>query len=165
MPEALNHIGLVADGDDIYVVGGHGNRLYGGDVRNSLFRYSVAEDRWTRLADMPTAPRGAGGRDHRGQALRGGRYDERAPLGHAVRTLEVYDIAPTAGRGPGHADRPRAHRRHGPRRPLYVLGGRDARSDALGTATRFHRSRASGSLPPLAWRPADWRPSTRTAPC
>ena len=40
MPEALNHIGLAADEDDVYVVGGHGNRLEGGDGHNALFRYS-----------------------------------------------------------------------------------------------------------------------------
>ena len=151
MPEALNHIGLVADGDDIYVVGGHGNRLYGGDVRNSLFRYSVAEDRWTRLADMPTA-RGAlavgiiDGKLYAAGGMTGGR-----PLGHAVKTLEVYDIATDRwSRGP---DMPTAREHIGGTvldGRLYVLGGRDARTDALGTATRFDpESGEWESLPPL----------------
>ena len=151
MPEALNHIGLVADGDDIYVVGGHGNRLYGGDVRNSLFRYSVAEDRWTRLADMPTA-RGAlavGAID--GKLYAPGGMTSGRPLGHAVRTLEVYDIARDRwSRGP---DMPTAREHAGGTvldGHLYVLGGRDARTDALGTVTRFDpESGEWEALPPL----------------
>ena len=151
MPEALNHIGLVADGDDIYVVGGHGNRLYGGDVRNSLFRYSVAEDRWTRLADMPTARGALAVGIIEGKLYAAGGMTSGRPLGHAVRTLEVYDIATDRwSRGP---DMPTAREHIGGTvldGRLYVLGGRDARSDALGTATRFDpESGEWESLPPL----------------
>ena len=151
MPEALNHIGMVADGDDIYVVGGHGNRLYGGDVHDTLFRYSVADDRWKRLADMPTA-RGALAVGIIGDKLyaAGGMTSGR-PLGHAVDTLEVYDIRRDRwSEGP---PMPAAREHVGGTvldGRLYVLGGRDARTDALSTATRFDPETGRWEqLPPL----------------
>jgi Kelch motif len=151
MPEALNHIGLVKHGDDIYAVGGHGERLYGGDARAALFRYSLAQDRWTRLPDMPT-PRGAlavgviGDRLYAAGGMTSGR-----PLGRPVAALEVFDFERRRwSRGP---DMP-APREHvagavaGGR--LYVLGGRNVSTDSLPAATRF--SPATGrweELPPL----------------
>ena len=146
----------------------NGNRLYGGDVRNSLFRYSVAEDRWTRLADMPTARGALAVGIIEGKLYAAGGMTSGRPLGHAVRTLEVDLTSPPDrwSRGP---DMPTAREHIGGTvldGRLYVLGGRDARSDALGTATRFdpELGRVGSLCRRCAWRPADWRPSTRTAP-
>jgi N-acetylneuraminic acid mutarotase len=100
---------------------------------------------------MPTA-RGAlavgaiGGKLYAAGGMTSGR-----PLGKAVRALEVYDIATDRwSRGP---DMPAAREHVGGTvldGRFYVLGGRDPRSDALGTATRFDpESGEWESLPPL----------------
>ena len=89
LPEPLNHVGLVTYGGDIYLVGGHGNLLNGLEAKRGLFRYSVEEDRWERLAPMPTA-RGAAATAVVGDRL----YVAGGMLrGRPLRTVEAYDFA------------------------------------------------------------------------
>jgi len=142
MPEALNHVGLVAYRGDLYVVGGHGNRLAGGDVRNGLYRYRVRERRWERLPALPQ-PRGALAAGVVGDRLyvAGGMVADR-PIGRAVGTLEIFDFARNRwSRGPSmrhpgdHVAGVVAAGR------LYVMGGRDARSDGLPYVQRFDPAR------------------------
>jgi hypothetical protein len=134
LPEPLNHLGLVAYRGAIYAVGGHGALLGGADPKAGLARYSPAEDRWTRLAPMPT-PRGAVAVGVVGDRLyvAGG-----MAAGRALATVEAYDV----GEGRWHrvADLP-APREHVAGAVLggrfYVVGGRDRQTDALGDVTRY----------------------------
>ena len=134
LPEPLNHVGVVTYRGDIYVVGGHGKLLDGEDPKAGLYRYSVDENRWTRLASMPTA---------RGAAATGvvdGRLYVAGGMvaGQALTTVEAYDFR--QGRWLRVADLP-APREHvasavvGGR--FYVIGGRNRWTDALRDVTRY----------------------------
>ncbi len=134
MPEALNHIGIATYKGDIYVVAGHGKLLWGADPEDDFFRYSVKDDRWTVLPELPTA-RGAVATDVIGDRLyvAGGMAN-----GTALTTVEAYDFGD--GRWHRVADMP------GPREhvaeavldgKMYLLGGRDRHTDALPSAVRY----------------------------
>lgn len=137
LPSALNHVGMTTYKGDVYVVGGHGNRLFGGDPRGEFLRYSVSDNRWERLPQLPT-PRGAlavGVIGHRLYAAGG--MTAGLP-GHATRRLEIYDFE--SGRWSRGPDMPSAREHVGWtvfEGKLYVVGGRDDRTDALPTVERF----------------------------
>ena len=138
MPEPLNHIGLVSQGADILLVGGHGNLLEGADPKRSLHRYRPALDRWEPLPPMPTA-RGASA-----VGLVGGRLLVAGgqSRGSELSTLEIFDFRTRRwSRGP---DLPTA-REHAAGAVLdgrfYVLGGRNRRTDALAAVERYDPER------------------------
>jgi hypothetical protein len=146
LPEPLNHIGFVKHRGSIYVVGGHGNLLNGLAANRDLYRYSVDDESWERLAPMPTA-RGAAATAVLGDRL----YVAGGMLrGRALRIFEAYDF--TSGRWTRLPDMPAA-REHAPATvlggSLYVVGGRDASSDALTTVFRYDpgKDRWSDSTP------------------
>jgi N-acetylneuraminic acid mutarotase len=89
IPQAVNHAAAVAYRGALYVAGGY--TAAGGLAAETaaLWRYDPAADRWTRLADAPTA-RGALVAGVVGDRLyvAGG-----ARAGKALKTLEVYDFA------------------------------------------------------------------------
>jgi N-acetylneuraminic acid mutarotase len=59
LPRPLNHVGVAARGNSIYVVGGLGNELeYRSIASDAAWRYDIAKRRWQELEPMPTA-RGA----------------------------------------------------------------------------------------------------------
>ena len=146
MPEGLNHIGLAVHDRNIYVMGGHGRFLAGGDVRRNFFRYTVAGRRWERLSPMPTA-RGASGVAVLGDKLyvAGGLDAARPPgkpLGTATDAVEVFDFDRGRWAQAAPMSRPREHVAaaefdgH-----LYVFGGRDRKDDALSDAERYDPKR------------------------
>jgi N-acetylneuraminic acid mutarotase len=57
MPRRANHIGVVAHGGDLYVLGGYGRTL-DRNTSSEFLRYDPATDRWSRMPDMPE-PRAA----------------------------------------------------------------------------------------------------------
>lgn len=134
LPRPLNHIGFVEHQGDLFVVGGHGNLLFGAEPQAGLFRYDVGERRWESLPPMPTA-RGAvavgvvGDRLYVAGGMRSGR---------PVRTVEAYDFRRRSWSTV--ADLP-VSREHiagavaGGR--LYVIGGRDATDDSLDRVDRY----------------------------
>ena len=133
LPEALNHMGVVAYRGDVYALGGYGKRV-DTHTGKKFFRYDPATDRWSRMPDMPE-PRAAMAVGVIGNRLivAGGARD-RVPLSTAF----AYDF--------------RSHRWSrlpdmGSRREhvgdavlggkLYVLGGRAPQSLAVDTAERY----------------------------
>jgi Kelch motif protein len=137
LPFALNHVGIATYKGDVYVVGGHGNRLFGGDPRGEFLRYSVKNNRWQRLPPLPT-PRGALAVGVMGHRLYVAGGMTAGLPGHATKRLEIYDFDTRRwSRGP---DMPTAREHvgwavfHG---KFYVVGGRDDRTDALRTVERF----------------------------
>ena len=151
LPRALNHVGMAAYKGSIYVVGGHGNRLFGGDPRGFVFRYSVRRNEWFRLPHMPT-PRGALAVDVIGDRLYAAGGMTAGLPGHATARLEIFDLRTRRwSRGP---DMPTAREHVGAavyRGKLYVIGGRDDRTDALRTVERYDPRRDSWErVAPLA---------------
>jgi hypothetical protein len=146
MPEKLNHIGIVAHGGDLYVLGGYGKRLDTG-TRATLFRYDPEADSWSRLPDMPE-PRAAMAAGVVGDQLivAGGAHDE-VPLPDTF----AFDFK--TQRWTRLPDMP-SRREHiggtvvGDR--LYVLGGRAPGSFAVDTAESYDVSeRRWRRLPPM----------------
>lgn len=134
MPAALNHIGFVAYGGDLYVVGGHGNLLWGADAKDGFYRYSPQANRWSELPPLPTR-RGAVAVGVVGDRLyvAGGMAN-----GTALPTVEAYDFGD--GRWVRVADMPSA-REHIAGAVVdgefYVIGGRNRQTDALPDVTRY----------------------------
>jgi len=134
MPLALNHPAAATWRGRVYVVGGYTARAGLAGDSAALLRYDPGRDRWTRLADMPTA-RGALAAGVVGDRLyaAGG-----ATGGRALRTLEVYDLE-------------RDRWRRGPAMPtarehlagavqaggFYVLAGRSAEQGNVTVAERY----------------------------
>jgi Kelch motif len=137
LPEALNHMGVVAYRGDIYALGGYGERV-DAHTGKRFFRYDPATNRWTRLPDLPE-PRAAMAVGVIGRELivAGGARD-RIPLA----TTYAYDFESGSwSRLPDMGSR----REHvgdavlGGR--LYVLGGRAPESLAVDTAERYDPAR------------------------
>lgn len=135
LPQPLNHIGFATYDGDVYVVGGHGNLLWGADPQDGFYRYAPeGPDRWVRLAPLPTA-RGAVAVGVVGDRLyvAGG-----MAAGTALTTVEAYDFGDR--RWHRLADMP-APREHIAGAVLdgsfYVIGGRNRQTDALPDATRY----------------------------
>jgi len=146
MPRRLNHIGVVAYRGDVYVAGGYGRTLDTHTSR-SFFRYHTAENRWTRLPDMPEgkAAMAAGVVGHR-MVVAGGARDN-TPLASTF----AYDF--DSGRWSRLPDMG-SHREHVGAAVLdgrlYVLGGRASHSLAVDTAERYNaRAGRWEELPPM----------------
>jgi Galactose oxidase, central domain/Kelch motif len=90
MPAALNHAAAASAGGKLYVHGGYGAAGDLSGETNHLYRYDLAADSWTQLADSPTA-RAA----HALQPIEGRLYAAGGAQGgdRALANLEVYDIA------------------------------------------------------------------------
>ncbi|HZO05226.1 MAG TPA: kelch repeat-containing protein [Solirubrobacterales bacterium] len=59
LPERLNHVGMAAQGNDVYVVGGLGDQLeFLSEASPALFRYDIPSQTWVEMPPMRT-PRGA----------------------------------------------------------------------------------------------------------
>lgn len=89
LPERLNHVGMAAQGDAVYVVGGLGDRLeYLSEATAALYRYEIPVRSWTRLPSMAT-PRGALGAAFAGGDLYavGGRDGA-----ETLATVESFDV-------------------------------------------------------------------------
>jgi N-acetylneuraminic acid mutarotase len=133
LPQALNHIGVVAYGHDLYVLGGYGNSL-GDHTRSSFYRYSPASDRWSRMPDLP-APRAAMAAGVAGHQLivAGGARDN-VPLAQAFafdfKTDRWSKLPPMLSRRE-HVGAAVAGDK------LYVLGGRAPGSLAVDTAESY----------------------------
>jgi hypothetical protein len=146
LPEPLNHVGVFAHDDDLYVLGGYG-RSRDEYTSSAFWRYDPDSDRWSRLPPMP-APRAAMAVGVVGRRLivAGGALDSVArPQAFA------YDFE--SGRW-SHLPPMLSSREHvgaavvGDR--LYVLGGRNSDSLALDTAERYDVSaRRWERLPPM----------------
>jgi len=138
LPEPLNHIGFVTYEGDLYVVGGHGELLWGAAPKRGFYRYSPETREWTTLAPMPTA-RGAAAVEVVGDRLvvAGGMI-----RGRAVSIVEVYDFG--EGRWVDAAPMP-APREHAGTAVvgglLYVIGGRDAVTDSLASVETYDAAR------------------------
>jgi N-acetylneuraminic acid mutarotase len=90
LPRRQNHVGIAAHAGAIYVVGGLGDRLeYLSEASQALWRYDIADERWTELPSMPTA-RGALGAAFVGDTLYavGGRNGV-----DSFATVEAYDVS------------------------------------------------------------------------
>ncbi len=134
LPEPLNHLGLETYEGDIYAVGGHGDELWGADPKDGFYRYSVADDRWTRLAPLPT-PRGGFAAGIVGDRLyvAGGMAN-----GTALTTVEAYDFGDRRWHRVADMPGPREHVAEAPLDGrLYVLGGRNRHTDKLPDALRY----------------------------
>jgi hypothetical protein len=134
MPLALNHPAAATWRGRLYVVGGYTAPVGLTGDSAALLRYDPRRDRWTRLADMPTA-RGAlavgviGDRLYAAGGAAGGR---------ALRTLEVYDLRRDRwrrGRAMPTAREHLAGAVHGG--AFYVLAGRSAERGNVAVAERF----------------------------
>jgi N-acetylneuraminic acid mutarotase len=134
LPEPLNHIGLATYGGDIYLVAGHGNVLEGAEPKDLFYRYSPAQDRWTRLPSLPT-PRGAIAVGVVGDRLyvAGG-----LAAGTPLATVEAYDFGDGRWHRVADLPGPREHAGHAVHDGrFYVVGGRNRRTDALHDMTRY----------------------------
>lgn len=132
MPAPLDHASTVAYRGDVYVVGGFRDAAEGAAA--SFSRYSPGEDRWTELPPIPTA-RAAAAAVVIGDRLyvAGGQID-----GRPLASLEIFDFEKDRwSRG---ADMP-AGREHvagaAAEGGLYLIGGRNRDTDALGTVERY----------------------------
>lgn len=133
LPEARNHMGVVAYRGDLYALGGYSQRVDAGTGKR-FFRYDPATNRWSRLPDMP-APRAAMAAGVIGDTLivaAGAR--DRVPLASAF----AYDFRrgrwsrlPNMGSRREHVGAAVLGGK------LYVVGGRGPRSLALDTAERY----------------------------
>jgi N-acetylneuraminic acid mutarotase len=146
LPEALNHMGVVAYRGQLYALGGYGQRV-DTHTGKKFFRYDPAADRWSRLPDMPE-PRAAMAVGVIGDELivAGGARD-RIPVASAY----SYDFnnrrwsrLPDMGSRREHVGDAVVGGR------LYVLGGRAPQSLAVDTAERYDpATRRWEALPPL----------------
>jgi hypothetical protein len=139
LPIRLNHVGVVAYGGDVFVVGGHGDLLEGAEPSAAFYRYSLRTGRWSTMPPMPT-PRGAAGTAVIGDHLYvvGGMN-----AGRPLATLEIFDFTTGTWSTGAAMRRGREHvvaAARGGR--LYVAGGRDLTSDALRIVERYDPGRA-----------------------
>lgn len=146
MPRRLNHIGVVAHGGDLYVLGGYGRTL-GEDTSRAFYRYDPASDRWSRLPDMPE-PKAAMAAGVVGDRLivAGGARDN-------VPVSSTYGFDFDSNRWSRLPDMPDRREHVGSATlgdALYVLGGRTASSSAIDLASRFDTRRDRWKpLPPM----------------
>jgi N-acetylneuraminic acid mutarotase len=134
LPEPLSHVGVVAHGGAIYVLGGYGERV-DANTSDRFYRYDPGLDRWSRLPDLP-APRAAMAVGVIGDRLimAGGALD-RVPTD----TTYAYDFG--SGEWSRLSDMGSKREHVGDAVAdghLYVLGGRAPASLAVDTAERFN---------------------------
>jgi Kelch motif len=138
LPEALNHVGFVTYEGDLYVVGGHGQLLWGATPSRNFYRYSPETRSWTTLPPMQIA---------RGAVAAGVVGDRLIVAGGMVRgapldTVEIYDF--TTGEWSRGASLPEP-REHTAGAVLdgrfYVIGGRNRVTDSLSTVERYDPER------------------------
>ncbi len=150
MPLALNHPAAATWRGRVYVVGGYTAPVGLTGDSAALLRYDPRRDRWTRLADMPTA-RGAlavgviGDRLYAAGGAAGGR---------ALRTLEVYDLRRDRWRRGPPMPTAREHLAgavHGG--AFHVLAGRTAEQGNLAVAERFVPARGRWERLPAMRKP------------
>ena len=134
IPIAVNHAVAVAYRGDLHVLGGYTARDGLAQETAALQRYDPGSDRWTRLADAPTA-RAA----HAAGVIGGRMYAAGgARAGRALTRLEIYDFARDRwSSGPSM----RVAREHLAatvhRGALYVLAGRAAGRGNFAVAERY----------------------------
>ena len=146
MPEPGNHIGLAVHEGSVYVLGGFAAAI-DEPAKRRFSRYVVAEDRWEEL---PPLPIGVG-------AMAVGVIEDRIILAggwtgqRELSRVDAYDLE--TGSWSRLADMPTARQHVGAAvldGKLYVLGGRDGRSDAIDVAERYDpRTDRWETLPPL----------------
>ena len=135
-PTRVDHPLLTADARNIYLVGGYVD----GVATDRVWRFSLAERRWTELAPMPTARGALGGAviDGRLYAVGGSPPSYEDGRVKPFRTLEILDLRTGRWRT---APPMRFARHHvgvtALDGSLYVLGGRGTTSYSLPYAERF----------------------------
>ena len=126
MPLALDHLGLVTVGGDIYVVGGGNATADGFEATGRAFRYSIDRRRWTELPAMKS-PRAAHGVAVIGSRIYviGGRPVREFGRVRNVATVESFDTR--TERWEEHSDMPDPREHLGATAldgAIYVFGGR-----------------------------------------
>jgi N-acetylneuraminic acid mutarotase len=135
LPEPLSHVGIAADGDDLYVIGGT-NLYLGRRYRptRSAWRYRIRTGRWEPIASLPSPRAGHGTAAVDGRLyVVGGRTDPRRPLASVL----AYDS--TMRRWSRRAELPRAADHLGVASldgRIYAAGGR--REDGGAAYREFH---------------------------
>lgn len=146
MPRPANHIGVVAYGGEIYVLGGYGRTLKS-NTSSSFLRYDPATDRWSSMPDMPE-PRAAMATGVVGHRLivAGGAIDE-TPLASGF----AFDFRTGRwSRIPSMMSRREHVAASVSGDELYVLGGRAQDTFATRTAEAYDVSeRRWRRLPPM----------------
>ncbi|MGH2831097.1 MAG: kelch repeat-containing protein, partial [Actinomycetota bacterium] len=94
IPTPRHHVAAVASPTHVYVTGGRRPNPGGGsDVNVAAFdRYNVAEDRWERLPNVPTARSGHGAGLVDGKVVVLGGEDPSAGGSPSIAETEEYDI-------------------------------------------------------------------------
>jgi N-acetylneuraminic acid mutarotase len=133
MPRALNHIGVVAHGGNLYVLGGYGETL-DENTASGFYRYDVDRNRWSRMPDLPE-PRAAMAAGVVGDRLilAGGALDN-------VPMADVFAFDFGARRWSRLPDMPAPREHTGAVAlggKLYVFGGRSPKSSAVRTAAAY----------------------------
>jgi hypothetical protein len=146
LPRPLSHLGIVGNGNDLYLVGGYGRTLDRHTSR-AFYRYEPDRDRWTRMPDMP-GPLAAMAVAMVGRRLivAGGAENE-VPVSHAY----AYDFGTRRwSRLPDLPDRREHVGAAALEGDLYVLGGRSVRSFAVRSAASYDVAhRRWRRMPPL----------------
>lgn len=146
LPQARNHVGVVVYRDQLYALGGYGQRV-DSDTSKRFYRYDPGTDRWSRMPDMPE-PRAAMAVGVIGDTLymAGGARD-RVPLADTF----AFDFS--TKRWSRLPDMPSRREHVGDAVEdgrLYVLGGRAPQSLAVDTAERYDpKTRSWEELKPL----------------
>jgi len=133
LPEALNHMGVVAYRGEIYALGGYGERV-DAHTGKKFFRYDPATNRWSRLPDMPEPRAAMAVGVVGGELIVAGGARDRIPLA----TTSAYDFE--GGRWSRLPDMGSRREHVGDAvigGKLYVLGGRAPQSLAVDTAERY----------------------------
>lgn len=139
-PVRVDHPLLTAGGGFLYLVGGYAD----GVPTANTWRYSLAEQRWSKLAPMPTARGALGGAVIGDQLLAVGGSAQSLERPVPERTLEILDLRSGRWRtGP-----PMRFARHHVGAAvlagrLYVVGGRGQSDYSLGYTERFDPSAGS----------------------
>ena len=151
LPASLNHVGAVAYGGDVYVVGGYNDQLGRAEATGDAWRYRPSERRWTPIAPMPTR-RGGHGLvvvDDRMYAV-GGRNGAERP-----QRVDVYDFRSGRWSEAAPIPTPRDHIGVGVDRGLiYAAGGRQENDYSLGAFERYDVARDRWERLPDIPRPA-----------
>jgi Kelch motif/Galactose oxidase, central domain len=139
LPEKVNHSAAVVWHGDIYVFGGHTDKLDIGEALADAFVYRVAERKWERIASMP-GPRGGHGAVVIGDKayIVGGRSGPRTRLNSLIaydfRTDSYEELAPMRTA--------RDHLAVGEHDgKVYALGGRQFGDYSLGAFERYDPER------------------------